>query len=547
MISIIREKKPRINKIGIHSAELHIIRSPDSSYFNMDLFVIRLKQMLIRDPKKRKHFYIDRLVINESTLSLNDQQSDLIKGRFDHRHFTIDSLRADFRDLHLIKDTIEMNVVQLSGYDRKTQLHLKDMKSNFRFSNRGLEFRDLSLSFGNSLISDSIIFTYTDKSNLKYFIDSVHIAASLKNTILHSEDLALFAPALKRYGDVYDFSGTYRGKISRFSVDDFTLKFGRRSKLSGDISFNGLPNWAETFIEFNLQPSQLEVNDLGKYLDSAKFNLIGRFGRVNMKGQFLGFPSDFVADGAFDTPLGRVVSDINLKISSDPTQSTYRGNLTLIDFDAGTLLDRPDLFQEVQMKGNIDGRGLTISTADFFLNADFEKLGFRNYDYTQISTSARMARELFEGELEINDPNLKFHTEAIVDLRNNTNKIKLQGDLEIAFLKNLNLTEKKVSLSSVFDVDIQGLQLDSITGIAKFKNIFTTLEDRSLYIDSVSLVSRRRDNYRWINWNSDRIDVSIQGDYHLSELGEYFREQFQEYKLIFLNNEKELEDYYASV
>ena len=48
------------------------------------------------------------------------------------------------------------------------------------------------------------------------------------------------------------------------------------------------------------------------------------FGRIAMNGQFLGYPSDFVAHGAFSTPLGQISSDINFKINEEDIDGTLQ-------------------------------------------------------------------------------------------------------------------------------------------------------------------------------------------------------------------------------
>src|SRR5690606_24581505 len=108
-------------------------------------------------------------------------------------------------------------------------------------------------------------------------------------------------------------------------------------------------------------------------------------GHLSMDGQFLGYFTDFVATGDFSGSLGKLSTDINFKVNeTDFNRSVYSGKIALTNFALGTYLKDTANFQNVTLAGNIRGSGLTVTTADFKLDGNINRIGIKGYDYTNI-------------------------------------------------------------------------------------------------------------------------------------------------------------------
>src|SRR5690606_18057138 len=122
-----------------------------------------------------------------------------------------------------------------------------------------------------------------------------------------------------------------------------------------------------------------------------------------------------------------------------------------------------------------------------------DKLGIRNYRYTNIKTNARFASEFFNGFFSIDDPNLKFTTEGSIDLRDDVNEIKVRATIDTANFRQLNLTDREYYLRTNLDVNLKGLHLDSIIGTADLKDFHIAHNGQSLSLDVIRLESERED------------------------------------------------------
>ena len=536
-----------LDEAQVSHGEVYLLKDSTTNVLNITTFIERVRELTRkknRQPRERYPlFNIQQVHLRDVKFSYYDKSKEIITDRFDYHHFSLDSIYADVNDLRVISDTLEINVNQLSGYESVHDVKVHNFQGVYWFSNQTMAFENFEMHIGQSVLRDSVVFHYDSKNSLGYFNDSVTIQARIRNTKIHSQDLALFAPSMHRYWDVYTATGNFSGKVTDFTVKKLVLNFGHHSRLAGAASFSGLPEFKETFIDLELKSSTVQPEDLRQYIDDEQaYQNARKFGFVRFNTQFVGFPNDFVANGSFDTQLGDIRSDINLKLEDKPI---YSGNLALQDFDLGALTQRPDLLQKTSFNGFIEGSGITLEDANFGLRARFDYLGFKNYAYQNITTDATLAKSFFEGQLSIDDPNLQFSGNGTVDLRDGKENITIQAQLDTAFLYPLNISKDKVFLRTRLSADTQGLKVDDLVGGAQFEDMLITYNDQQLAIDTLWFQSRLAGENRNFSLGTERINATLIGQFQFTQLFSDIPRLIKEYGLIFKNDKEQLAEYYA--
>ena len=544
--SLITQESINLDRATLQYSNFHLIKYSEVEDINISLFIKSIKEWTNPDNKPNKRdFFIKEIFLENSRLTLNNTVKDSIPVGFDYHHFQLNDLNSEINNFSIKQDTIDLYMQWMEAIEPVTEMPIHDFTTNFRFSPKAMIFDDLKLAFGNSEIQDSITFNYNHPSALSFFNDSVRIEAAFKNTSLPTEDLSIFIPSLKGTNDVYNISGTFSGRITGFDFHNFELTFGRSSRLTGSINFEGLPHLQETFIDANLANSVVNATDLKPYLKERIYQEGQKFGQVKFSSQFLGFPQDFVANGNFVTGLGSFTSDMNLKIDDDTKRANYSGQIATTNFDLGGLTKMPDLFQMVSINGKIKGSGLTIAKADLELQAEVQRFDFKNYSYSNIVTDARLTKELFEGELSIDDPNLRFKAKGAIDLREGVDHIAVVAELDTAILQPLHLTDQEASVTSYLDLDITGLEIDNMVGFAKFRDTKVFYEGRNLEVDSVEVISQKKVDQRRFHLESNRVRIDANGNYQFTTLFQDLKRLVKEYRLNFKNDTEGLKQYYS--
>jgi len=548
--NLFEESDINIDGIYLENAQVYLTKiqeSDTSRNLNINVFIHRINERYGGSGTGRSsRINIGEAVLVESRFSYVDQQRDSVKTGFNYNQFTVNIEESQLQNFLIVGDTTQFRVKTLVATDAVTKFPIRELSTFFRLSQNSMEFIGLNLRAGESIISDTIIFTFDGQRQLSDFIPNVKIHANLKNTIIRPQDLALFAPQASRLTEPVYLSGEFNGRVNKFKLSSMEVGTGR-TILRGSLDMDGLPDIDETFILLKLKNSRLHFQDIAFLFSDKILSRLLPMGRVHLDGEFLGYPSDFVAKGEFDGQLGRITSDINFKVNEkDFDKSVYSGKLALFDFNLGRYLNDTINFQHVNLSGNIRGSGLTVKTADFMLNGKVSSIGLRNYDYKNISTNARFASQLFNGFFKINDPNLQFTAKGSIDLRHGFNVIKMEAQLDTAYLHNLHLTKKELFLHTRVDVNIRGLHIDSLVGKAMLSDFQIRYNDKWLTLKDIFVSAERSLGQRRVSLQTTLVDAEMKGNFLLSDISRDMERLVHEMALNIQNDKQAIAEYYSA-
>ncbi|MCU0419401.1 MAG: translocation/assembly module TamB [Cyclobacteriaceae bacterium] len=489
---------------------------------------------------------IGEIVLDQSSFSYLDPFQDSIATGFDYQHFRLGIPTAEVGNFKVIGDTIQMQVRSLVAEDQKTHLAIKELRTFFRISQKGMEFYNAHFRVNNSEINDTIAFFYESQRDFSDFNNKVTILAKLKNTTLDPADLDLFAPGVKFIGRPLHAQGVIRGRVTRLSYQNMDVRLGT-SRLVGRLTMDGLPTVNETFMQIDLKDSRIHFADLETILGKSVTEPLRPLGTLALSGSFTGFVNDFVAKGVFQSKLGKIASDINLKINpDDPRQSAYRGKLQLTNFELGTFLNDTSLFQRVTMAGEIRGKGFSLASTEFTLNGEVPSIGIRGYTYRNITTNATFASQLFNGEVKIDDPNLQLAATGTIDFRNANEAVRIRASLDTAFVHRLGFIQEPLFVQTELDIDSRGLTLDSLFGDATFNHSTIAYQDKQISLDSIHVRSQLQNGIRSLSLESSIANVALTGTYAYTTLFADAQKLIHEFVLNIKNDKEKLRDYYAS-
>ena len=337
---------------------------------------------------------IGEAIVTNSRFAYDNTGRDSLSG-FDYNHFALDIREAQLQNFVAQGDTVQFDVNTLAAEDQKTKLGIKQLSTFFHISQKSLEFRGINLKIGQSTISDTVIFNYESQVDLDDFVNKVKVKAHLHNTVIHPNDLALFAPAAKRLNLPISLNGSVIGRGNNFSFTKMEIKTGN-TLLQGSVDMEGLPDFNETFIVLQLKNSKIDFGDLSFLFNDNTSKRLTPLGNLFLNGEFLGYPTDFVAKGDFSNDLGRIASDINLKVNEDSLElSAYKGQISMVNFNLGRYLNDTLLYQKINLDGRISGSGFAQSTANFTLVSTIKSIGINGHNYKNITTDARFSSQFF--------------------------------------------------------------------------------------------------------------------------------------------------------
>ncbi len=547
--TILLGKNVNIDGVSLEGASVNLIKIPVNDSLrdlNINLFISEINNQLSSGSGQGStKVNIGEIVIHNTYFSLHDPDKELNHDVFDYNHIQLAIDEAEAQNFKVIGDTIEFNMKSLLAVEQNAKLPIHNLSSFFRLSQSAMEFYGLQAKIGDSFLSDTLVFKYNALSDLSDFNQKIDIKATLKNTVITPKDLSRFTGGVRVFNQPLYLKGEISGKVSRLFYQNMEVRIGNTT-VKGKLELDGLPSLNETFINLDVKDGDIAISDLAFLFPKNVYEKLEPLGTFRLHGKFTGFAEDFVADGDFRGTFGQIKSDINLKINkAHVDRSSFEGNLALNNFNLGLFLKDTTNFQWITMTGRVRGKGLTQETADFNLNGEINSIGIRKYNYQNIVTNARFAKELFNGKVTINDPHLQLTADGSINIRKGEEIIKIKASIDTLYADKLGFTKQPLFIHTLAEVDTKGLELDSLFGSATFRDTFIKYQDESLKLDSIYVRSALSENQRNLLLRSSYADVDLVGNFYYSTLFNDLPRLFKEFQLNVRNDKKELASYYT--
>lgn len=540
--SLLNAGNPKLQEVILTNPDLHLINHDGDSLMNINLWVLQMTEVFGSgsSSNNNSNFGIDLVKIRGGTVHIENLNYPPIEEGFDYSHLKFDEVFCNANSFYLKGGDIGINVQMITGVESSSGLEIKELITDFRYSPEFMEFDNLSLRSEKTQIKDYVRFDMLTDSALSNFINEVKITARMEETLLNLSDLRKFAPNLPQIEDEIYLSGEVIGTISDLKSDEFLIRLGEKTALFGAFQLEGLPDIEDTYINLSLKNSTVLARDLGPYLKPELEKEIFKFNTIRFNADFAGYLQRFTTSGDFKTSIGEINGRINFDIVDNKPSVVSR--LTVNDLDLGILAEDRALFQKVSLDGNVTLQGDSRENILVGVDAEISKVGFKNYIYTNITTDATYGLKLFKGNLDIADPNLKMQATGLLNLNPTVDSVRMQIDLDTAFLQNINLTDKLNFLSGNLMIDTKGVTIDDIQGIARFTNLELGFEDRFLELGDFNFQSLFAGGTRTMSINSDYLVAAASGQFNLEQISKDLDVLLDQYIAIILNEPQPVAD-----
>lgn len=498
---------------------------------NITILIDKFKPPKQRPEKKKaKNFVLTMqgLSLNECSVRVKNMNQQVRNAAFLPNDIQIHRISGNISNFDIRGDSLLFKVKNLKAWEQ-SGLVLSNFKANVLICSTEMEFSDFKLNTPRSQLSGYYAMRYRNWGSLGEFIDSVTLVSDLNLSNIDVRDIAFFTDELKGIDLSLRLKGHIKGTISNLKGKNISIYMGSVTQLDGDISLKGLPDFKNTMINLNVKKLVTQYYDL-QMLPAPPFssgkkiqvpNEITRLGVMKFSGLFDGFFNNFTAYGFLETHVGKAKTDITLDVKGNDI--TYNGTIQIIDFNAGKVFDMEKTLGKISYTGTIQGQNFTLDNLSASLDGVIHSLDFNGYNFTNINTNASIKNKIFNGNVNINDPNLNLNFSGLIDFHvKNQPEYNFKSQISHANLKNLQLV--KTDSLSIFSGDIvanfKGNTIDELVGAVRINNLhYEVSPTRSLDIDSIELIaSMINKSVKNITFNSPIIKAYVNGNFSLIPL-----------------------------
>lgn len=488
------------------------------------------RKVTVRDTG-RMYFNPGNIRVRVTTLNIKDcffgtgwRNEVTHEGVFDGRKLMVSKINGTINNLNFLRDTITANI-DINAAER-SGLRVRKLQAQYKLTPQKMEFSKLLLKTNRSTITNYFVMKYKDfNRDMADYTNKVIMSASIKNSLVYSDDIAFFAPALSPWNQLFTLGGSFNGTVNDFTVKDLFAKNGNNTYISGDLAIQNTTNPGKINITLTGANAQTNSKDIAFILPdiaTIKSPDLAALGNVRFVGNFAGTLNEFKAKGTLASALGGIYTDLSLSFPQK-AEPYYKGAIETRQFNLGKFLSVADL-GNVTFKGNISGRSFNLSKISTQLNGDFSMLTFKEYAYQNLSFNGEIKQRNFQGEFIAADTNFNFTSNIAIDLNGEAPSFNILGDLVNANLHALNFTKDSIVVTGLFDMNFQGHNIDDFLGFAKILNASVKHNDQQLYLDSITLsTSLDSNNVKVLKLESRELVASVEGQYKILQLPQNFQ------------------------
>ncbi len=507
----------RLNHVVLENSKFNMVLHRGQKDYNYQFLVDYFSPP---STTKNPHFVPFKLFINHLELinmeyHLFNENSPKVTGRkFDENFMVFKNINAQIKQFKLIGDSLNFEIKKLS-FKENSGIEVKEFTANTTISSTVMEFESLVLKTRYSKIGNYLKFKFNGYEQFSNFIDSVKWDANLSKSVVSMKDVGYFSDEVLRYKFPVTIMGSVSGTLAKLKGKKMDITVGKLNHYRGDVILKNLVDPAKLVFDLNIfdliaNPSSIQ--------DLANIKLpeeLLRIGSLRYSGTFTGSFNDFTTKGLIETTIGNIRTDLNLKFP-DGQPEEYKGEIEVFNFNTGKLLNNGS-FGTTTFFTVVDGKGFTIKDLNTKMQGDIQSFEYGGYKYTNTSFDGLLKKKVFNGKLDITDPNVNLSFNGMFDLNKENPggdfKMKLgavnlaklgYGDINIKQIDNINLSFK--------GNDIDNMKIDAI-----LNNVILERKDSIYHLGTLDIAANGDYMNRAVELNSILGKININGQFKFSE------------------------------
>ncbi len=363
-------------------------------------------------------------------------------------------------------------------------------------NSRGAQLNGMKLVTPNSILGDTLAFKYRDYADFSEFTDRVTMDGRFKDAMVSISDVITFAPGLsdvpffsQNRREIISLNGLIWGRVNNLKGANLSLVFSDGSAIQGGFSSRNFAVKNEEVLNLKLHRFSSSMQTVRRFFPNVNFPAnTDRLGKLDFKGNFDGFFTDFVAYGALATDIGKARMDMKMVLRDGKEKSRYFGELELIDFDLGRWSGNADLGKINMLSFVKDGQGLNAETAKATLTAEIHSFYFKGYNYQNARLAGKLQANRFDGDFAIQDDNIDFSFLGQVDLTQGIPIYDFQARINKLDLRPLNLIKKgSIQLSGDVVLNLRNQKFANMEGDAFLRDFQIVQEGQAYRLDSAEI------------------------------------------------------------
>lgn len=538
-IKRLAEGNPEFGFIDLTNAKLYVKTYKGETDDNLYIFTEKFDD---GTPPSGNLFLLssDDVTLRNTRIKISDENIEVPEViNFSHVNLDADDFKVLGPDVSAQIESLTLNAAR--GFE------IQNLEADFIYTQEAITFNNLLVETGDSFITGNLVLR-TGEAGLSDFNNNVIFDAHLAESRISTNDLNAFYNEFGP-GIGINLEGDIDGTLNNLRFSGGQLFFGN-TRLVGDYRFQNLLKDEESAIitatghtintnYYDLRRLMPRVVGLELPQELKAFGNFTLLGDTRLDGDLL------TTNSTIFSAIGSGEAQLEMGNIRDFDNAFYKGDVLVSNFDLGAIAGTISL-GKVNADLAFDGRGFTPKTVNTQIRGTISSFQFEGYDYRNITVSGGLKDPIFNGELKIDDPNLKMDFSGLVDISKNFNQYDFEADIKFAELNKLNLfTRDSVAVfAGRVIMDMQGTTVNDAVGNIEFIQTFYQTEADDYFFDDFLVSSFFTEDIRTIEIKSpDIINGKISGRFLVEDIPNLFHNSVGSIYANYLPNEVTTDQY----
>lgn len=438
--------------------------------------------------------------------------SEIGRGmKFSTNDIDAKNISAHFIINKIADDSVNVKVKRLS-FDEKSGMHLRAMSLHFVANKHNAALKGLNIELPNSQILAEDISADYAFSGKKLELSTLKYGGMLNIKKLTPSDLSCFMPKLRTIDAPLSLRTSFQGTASNFKVKNLTLA-------SPDMKLTALADGAIKNIQSptswyaNIHSIQFSPEAVAPYFHAITQKEMPKpvlnLGTVKITGYIGAEGADIASYSNISTQLG------NVSLAFDKHKKDIAGHIETREFNLKDLTGNQRLgiiSADVNIKGH--------DSNDIAIAGKVNGIDYNNYHYKDIGIDALYRNKVLNGDLSINDPNIRLSASGTYQKVQKKDIIKLSAHVSDFSPKALNMTQKWAGTNFSFNInaDIEAGNVHDAKGEIALRDFAMHSPEKDYGFNELLVNTGFADSRHYINVQSDFGHLSISGLFDFSTL-----------------------------
>jgi len=464
---------------------------------------------------------ISTIDFENNNIAFDDNNKARTPAGMDYAHLKIDSFSVKGTNLVITPTTYTGNIAE-GRLREQSGFHLKQLKTDFAYSDTGAALKNLYVQTDQTLIRDNIIIQYPSLEAVTKDMGKLYLDANFSKSNLAAKDILIFAPQLQanlkgNENAVLHVNARVKGYLNNLTIPGFEVSGIGNTLVRMSGTIKGLPDANKAVFDFNIANFQTTRADLNQFLPAGTIPDNIRIPEtMKMSGSFKGLATNFTTNMLLQTNKGNATLAGFLNSSSE----TYNLKGSLNNVDVGYLVKQDTLLGEVTMSFAAKGKGFSPAKMNTNANARVQSAFIKGYDYQNLDVTASVHNGFTVIDAVMADKSLAFRMngEAFIDDKFATN-IKLRLLLDSILMKPLGFATSDLRVHGNVIADIPAADMNAPQGNIQVSDLVVLNEGKRYKADTITVVALANDTGNVITLHSQIATAILNGKFNLATMG----------------------------